>query len=100
MNRIALDFPLGLYAGVPLAVGVLALLGWSQRRGGVARLRAFCSLAFRGAALLLVVLLAARPVWIEGKDEPDQGNTVVLLADRSSSMSLEDGGKQIRRTVG
>ena len=91
MNRIVFDFPLAFYAGLPLAVAVLMLSAWSQLRRGIGRRWVAFSVAFRGAALLILILLVARPVRVEAPDKDKQRNTVLLLADHSSSMSLEDG---------
>ncbi|UCE49064.1 MAG: hypothetical protein JSW47_02765 [Phycisphaerales bacterium] len=91
MDRIVFDFPPAFYVGLPLAVAVLMLSVWTQLRRGIARRWVAFSTASRGAALLILILLAARPVWVETPIEDKPRDTVVLLADRSSSMSLEDG---------
>ena len=91
MNRIVFDFPPAFYVGLPLAVAALTLSGWSQLRRGIAGRWVFLSAASRGAALLILILLAARPVWVETPQENKRRDTVLLLADRSGSMSLEDG---------
>ncbi len=94
MNRIAFDYPVALMVGAPVAMLVLALTGWSLLRRGVRRARLLLHLVLRGVALLVLVLLAARPVWV-GADERDDARkrraSVVLLVDRSDSMSLRDG---------
>ncbi len=94
MNQIAFDYPVGLMIGAPVALVVLALTGWSLYRRGVRRARLLLHLALRGVALLLLVLLAGRPVWVgaeESEEARKQRGSVVLLVDRSSSMSLHDG---------
>lgn len=90
MARIAFDFPLGFYAGLPLAVAVLAISAWAQLRRGIGRGQVALSVAFRGAVLLVLVLLTARPVRVDVRDKDKPRPTVFLLVDRSASMSLED----------
>jgi uncharacterized membrane protein len=89
MDRIAFDFPMGFYAGLPLAAVVLALFAWSQARRGIAKRQVILSVALRAVPLLVLVVLAARPVWVKAQEK--SRSTVLLLADRSGSMSLEDG---------
>ncbi len=91
MNRIVFDFPPAFYVGLPLAAAVLTLSAWSQLRRGMTRRWVAISTASRGAALLILIFLAARPVWVETRKENERRDTVILLADRSGSMSLEDG---------
>jgi len=87
---IYFDFPLGWQAGLPFALAVLALAAWLQRRRGLSGLRVAILTALRGTALLALLFLSARPVWM-AKEPPTQvGRPVVLLMDRSESMSLEE----------
>jgi len=87
---IYFDFPLGWQAGLPFALAVLALAAWLQRRRGLSGRRVAILTALRGTALLALLLLSARPVWM-AKEPPTQvGRPVVLLMDRSESMSLEE----------
>ena len=46
--------------------------------------------ALRGIALLVLVFLAARPVWMSREPPASATRTVMLLMDRSESMSLEE----------
>src|SRR5439155_26510661 len=88
---IQFEFPLGWQAGLPLALAVLGLAFWRQRQHGVGRSRTWLLTFLRSLALLPLVLLAARPVWL-AKEPPPPGaaRPVVLLLDRSESMSLEE----------
>lgn len=90
MSRIAFDFPLAIYAGLPVAAAVLALSAWSKHRRGIGRWQLTLSLLFRGVALLILVVQAARPVRVDVRDKEKPRPTVFLLVDRSASMSLED----------
>src|ERR1043166_8324640 len=88
---IQFEFPLGWQAGLPLALAALGLAFWRQRQHGVGSSRAGLLTLFRSLALLPLVFLAARPVWL-AKEPPPPGaaRPVVLLMDRSESMSLEE----------
>jgi uncharacterized membrane protein len=90
---IAFDFPLGWQLGLPLVVCVIALLVSALRRRGLPAARIAVTVSLRAAALLLLVFLAARPVWVEKSAAAKGGNSVVLLVDRSESMSLEENGR-------
>lgn len=88
---IQFEFPLGWQAGLPVALAALGLAFWRQRQHGVGSSRAGLLTLFRSLALLPLVFLAARPVWL-AKEPPPPGaaRPVVLLMDRSESMSLEE----------
>ncbi len=91
--RLIFDFPLGWQIGLPLAALVLALSGWWQARRGQGWPRVAALTALRAVALLILVGLAARPVWVARDKTPPANRQVVLLMDRSESMSLADGDK-------
>lgn len=88
---LSLENPIALAVGVPLAAIALSLLAWSLSRQNQPRQQLVISLILRAAALCLLLLLISRPVWIDANDEPDRRDEVVLLIDRSESMSLEAG---------
>lgn len=92
MTGIAFEFPLALRVGLPLVTAVLMLFAWAERRRGLKGKRIATIACLRGAALAVLVLLAARPVWVEPQELSRKRDTVVLLVDRSESMSLEDDG--------
>lgn len=95
MNRIAFELPLILFVGMPLALAAVAVLSWRQVRQGENSRQALVSAVLRAAALLVVVPLAARPVRVDPtrtQDNPKLRKHIVVLIDRSASMSLEDGG--------
>src|SRR6185295_272630 len=93
MNTLVFDFPRGWQIGLPLAVLALALAAWTLRRRGLGRGRILAMTALRAVALLALVFLVSRPMWVS-KAPPSQAmRPVVLLVDRSESMSLEEGEK-------
>ena len=51
-------------------------------------------LGLRIVGLLLLVLLAARPVWLDADEEQRERKHVALLLDRSESMSLADDSRK------
>jgi uncharacterized membrane protein len=86
---LSFDFPLGWWLALPLA----AALGVSirrQHRRGVPGGRIFGLASLRSLALMLLLFLAARPVWIHRQAAPSPSRPVVVLLDRSESMSLRD----------
>ncbi|MDB6065870.1 MAG: hypothetical protein JWR26_2078 [Pedosphaera sp.] len=87
---LVFDFPRGWQIGLPLAVLVLALAAWSQRRRGQSWPRLAAMQSLRAVALLALIFLASRPVWIAKERPPSANRKVVLLMDRSESMSLEE----------
>ena len=92
MDRFAFDLPAAWQFGLPL-VGLLLVLGaWSLRRRGLAVSRVGTLLLLRGGALTVLVLLVAQPMWIEPTPPGNASRAVVVLVDRSESMSLEEDG--------
>jgi hypothetical protein len=88
---ITFDYPLGWYLGLPLGVA-LSFAAWRQRRGGMGFSRVAGLAALRGVVLLVLVFLAARPVWMVREPPAAAERRVMLLVDRSESMSLEEHG--------
>src|SRR5438552_10238935 len=86
---ILFEFPLGFLLGLPLAAG-LAFAVWRQHKRGLEKKRILALTALRAAALLALVFLAARPVWLAKEPPAPAARSVVLLVDRSESMSLEE----------
>ena len=86
---IVFEYAPGWLFGLPLAAA-LAFAVWRQRRRGLATRRIVALATLRGIALLVLVFLAARPIWMT--HEPLGGATrpVMVLMDRSESMSLGD----------
>ncbi|HWX21076.1 MAG TPA: vWA domain-containing protein [Candidatus Binatia bacterium] len=86
---ILFEFPLGWLCGVPLAL-TLAFAVWRQRRRGVKVSRILALTSLRIAAVLPLVALAARPVWLAREPPAPATRPVALLLDRSESMSLRE----------
>ncbi len=91
--RLVFDLPLAGWVGLPLVLLVAGLLLWSRKRGGQSWPRIAATVGLRTAALLLLVGLAARPVWVARETASAGHRPVAILVDRSESMSLEEGGK-------
>src|SRR6516165_429194 len=92
MSNLVWEWPLALWLGLPVVLAVVTLLARSQWRQGLDVPRVAASAALRGLLLLALVVLAARPVWEEAREPEGKRTAVVLLVDRSASMSLEDDG--------
>jgi uncharacterized membrane protein len=86
---IVFEFPRGWLFALPLGVA-LAFAIWRQHRRGLATSRIVGLGALRAVALLVLVFLAARPVWMTREPPASATRSVVLLMDRSESMSLEE----------
>jgi hypothetical protein len=89
LASLLFDFPLGFLSAVPLA-GLLALSAWRQHRRGLPTHRIATLTCLRAAAISPLVLLAARPMWLAKEPPAAAGRSVVLLMDRSESMSLAE----------
>lgn len=89
--------PVGGWWGLAaLVVGLLALLPWGPPRSKTAGRRRWVLLGFRLASFILLLLAWLRPTLVYTQMKPQQA-TVVLLADKSRSMSIPDGvGGQTR----
>lgn len=86
---ITFDFPQGWLLGLPLAL-ILAFAAWRQQRQGLSWGRIATLAGLRGIALLVLVFLAARPIWITRDPPAPASRSVALLLDRSESMSIQD----------
>lgn len=87
---LAFDYPMA-WLGLPLAVMVLAFWAWAQSRRGLVRGRLLSLLSLRAVALFALVFLAAKPVWVAKPPPLAADRPVVVLFDRSESMSIEEG---------
>ncbi|MCI0748201.1 MAG: VWA domain-containing protein [Verrucomicrobia subdivision 3 bacterium] len=92
MAAIVFEQPLALAFGLPAIVLLLGLaLWWQSRSNRTAASRLAVLFSLRSLALIALALLLARPVWV-ARDLPEgQRRSVVVLIDRSESMSLEEG---------
>ena len=90
--RLVFDCPLGWQIGLPLALGVIGLAVLTHRRRGLARGPTAVLAMLRAVALLGLVFLAAKPTWLLPDPPGPATRTVLLLLDRSESMSVEEGG--------
>src|SRR6185436_12733397 len=90
LAALQFQYPLLWFAAIPAALAAV-LSAWRHRRSGLPPSQAFTLAGLRGLALFVLVFLAARPVWI-AKEPPasSAARSVVLLLDRSESMSLEE----------
>ncbi|MHC4400161.1 MAG: hypothetical protein ACYTG0_10820, partial [Planctomycetota bacterium] len=79
------------WMGLPLAMGALAVCARSHWKAGRTGVRLAGLVGLRAAAFLILLFLIARPVQVEPETEPTRRDRVVLLIDRSESMSLADG---------
>jgi uncharacterized membrane protein len=86
---VLFEFPLGWLAAIPAALA-LAFAAWRQFRRGVGSRRILALTTLRVGGLLPLIVLAARPVWIVREPPAAASRPVMLLIDRSESMSLEE----------
>jgi hypothetical protein len=92
IGAIQFEYARAWFWGLPL----IALWLWRWRREaqlGIPAARRLLLGSLRAAVLLLLVFLAARPVWISRLPEAAAGRSLMLLVDRSESMSLEEDGQ-------
>lgn len=89
----AIEFqePLALALGLPMAAVLVGVTMWRQRRGGTTGTRIAALGLLRGLAMVGLVLLLGRPVWVARDKLEGQRRSVAVLVDRSESMSLEEG---------
>jgi hypothetical protein len=89
-------WPWALAWGVGILAGA-AFLYWTYRgifqRSG--RDLSWWLMALRGAGLLLLVLMLAKPSWTREREEVEPGRVAIVL-DNSRSMSLTDGAGSTR----
>lgn len=83
------ELPAVWSCAAPLAL-LLGLAAWRQRRRGLAVSRVLAAAALRGIPLLALICLAARPVRLGTETSAAAARPVVVLVDRSESMSLKD----------
>ena len=76
--------------GLPIGTALLFWFVYSQRRQGLRWRQIAVTGGLRAIALLLLLALAARPIWKAPEDENPPRKYVALLVDRSESMSLRD----------
>jgi uncharacterized membrane protein len=86
---IVFEYPPGWLFAFPLAA-VLAFAVWRQRRRGLAISQIARLAALRGLALLVLVFLVARPIWMTREPAAAATRPVMVLMDRSESMSLDE----------
>jgi uncharacterized membrane protein len=86
---IVFDFPRGWLFALPLGAALVFAV-WRQLRRGITASRIAGLAALRGVALLVLVFLAARPVWTSREPPAPASRSVMLLMDKSESMSLEE----------
>jgi uncharacterized membrane protein len=83
------DFPWGFLSAAPLVL-LIGWAWWRQRLLGLPAKKTAALAALRTVAVLPLVLLAARPMWLAKEPPAAAGRSVVLLVDRSESMSLAE----------
>ena len=79
---IVFEFPMGWLFALPLGAA-LAFAIWRQHRRGLATSRIAGLGALRVIALLVLVFLAARPVWMSREPPAPATRSVMLLMHRS-----------------
>jgi hypothetical protein len=89
IGAINFQFPGGWLLGLPL-VAALAFAIWRQHRHGLSRAQLSALALLRFIPVLALVFLAARPIWVTREPPAAATRPVVVLMDRSESMSLED----------
>lgn len=88
---IVFEFPLGWLAAIPVSAA-LAFAAWQQHQRGLSRSRIAYLAVLRLAAFLPLLFLATRPIWLNRAPLSASSRPVVLLMDRSESMSLAENG--------
>jgi hypothetical protein len=88
---IYFGLPWAWQAGLPAVLLLVLGVAWLQARRGVPKAQVSALAALRGAALLALAGLAARPVWVTGWSLAGHRRPVVVLLDRSQSMAVRDG---------
>jgi hypothetical protein len=86
---VLFEYPAAGLCALPLAFA-LAFAVWRQRRRGLASGRIAALAVLRGIALLVLVFLVTRPVWLTREPVASATRPVMVLMDRSESMSLEE----------
>ena len=88
-GAILFEYPPAWLLALPLTAA-LAFAAWRQHRQGVERARILALAALRILVLLVLVFLAARPVWLKREPPAAANRSVAVLMDRSESMSLQE----------
>lgn len=92
MTELTFQNPWAWWLGLPLGAAILVLFARALQSKGHDWKRQAVLLGLRGAAALLLLFLAARPMWVNAEDEEHQPrDRVALMFDRSQSMSLLEG---------
>lgn len=90
METLVFDYPPGWQVGLPLAVAVVIAAALVQHRRALGRGRIAVLALLRVVALVALALLLARPTWVSQDPPAPTNRTVLLLVDRSESMSVEE----------
>ncbi len=88
--HLVFGFPLGWQIGLPVTGALLIMMAWSLGQTGLDKWRVAALTGLRTVTLLTLVFLAGRPTWVSREVETANKKSVVLLMDRSESMSLEE----------
>ena len=88
-SSIIFELPGALLFALPMAV-LLGVLGWRQFKRGMHLGRLAVLMAVRVVALSALLFLAARPTRVGQNARNQSGRPVVVLIDRSRSMSLKE----------
>lgn len=98
--HLVFELPRVWQVGLPALALLLVVLHLRYRRRGLSRRAGLALTCLRGLALLPLVLLAARPVWVSGEPRDPARRPVMLLVDASESMSVEEtGGTRYERVL-
>lgn len=101
MSHLEFEFPAALYVGLPVASALLGWFGYQSYRRGESLARWVTSLVLRAVALVILVLLAARPARVDEEPNEPPRRELCVLVDRSASMSLdEDGSTRYAQSLG
>ena len=101
MDTLVFDFPLLIPVGITLVGLLLAWSYRSHRKRGLEQSQIFKLILLRAAVLLILTFLAARPAWVKKESADKSKRSVVLLIDKSESMSLEeDKDSRYTRAIG
>src|SRR5262245_44082871 len=86
---VIFQFPLGWLLAVPL-LAIVALMALRQSRQPLDFWRIAVLSGLRIIALMPLVFLIAKPLWVGREPPATAGRPVMLLLDRSESMALAD----------
>ncbi|MEE2936726.1 MAG: vWA domain-containing protein [Planctomycetota bacterium] len=91
MSNFVFQVPWAIAIGGSVVVAVMVWTGFTLQRRRVPPARCSILMVLRALFLVSLILLAARPVWNSPDREEQTRNKVVLLIDRSESMSVREG---------